>query len=269
MPAPDPAPSLTYRPVVRAPEAAGARYHPGVLVWVVSYPRSGNTFLRILLHRRYGLRTAVIYDVDGVAERLGPELVGFAERPASLESMRASDQLHFVKTHRQRDDDVDEGDRAICLVRDGRDALVSWARQRCEEPGRDFHTELQRMIDRDKPRGTGSWGSSVLSWLRPVAPNRVVLRYEDLVGDPSGALQRVLSELGLPSRAAAGVAVPSFAELHDIDPEFFRRGRTGTHRDELPEDLHRMFWSRPDNAAAMALLGYGVAAGSAERSDAR
>jgi hypothetical protein len=85
-----------------------------MLVWLASYPRSGNTFLRIVLHRLYGARTSVIYDVDGVAERLGPEMVGFEERPGSLAAMRASAQVHFVKTHRRRDDDVDDRDKAIC-----------------------------------------------------------------------------------------------------------------------------------------------------------
>ncbi len=42
-----------------------------VIVWLASFPRSGNTFLRILLHRLYGVRSSVVYDVDGVAQRLG------------------------------------------------------------------------------------------------------------------------------------------------------------------------------------------------------
>jgi hypothetical protein len=78
---------------------------------VASYPRSGNTFLRIVLHRRYGIRTSTVYDVDGVAARLGPDSVGYA------------DVSEFVKTHRPRDP-ADE-DPAICLIRDGRDAVVS------------------------------------------------------------------------------------------------------------------------------------------------
>ena len=50
-------------------------------------------------------------------------------------------------------------------------------------------------------------------------------------------------------------AIPTFAELHQVDARFFRWGFSGTYRDELPEDLHRAFWAQPGNAAAMALLG--------------
>jgi hypothetical protein len=56
-------------------------YTAAVIVWVSSFPRSGNTFLRIVLRNLYGVRTSVVYDVDGVAERLGAEAVGFIERP--------------------------------------------------------------------------------------------------------------------------------------------------------------------------------------------
>ena len=61
-----------------------------MIVWVASFPRSGNTFLRIVLHRLYGVRTSTVYDVDGVAARLGKDLVGFTDRPGSLADMRAA-----------------------------------------------------------------------------------------------------------------------------------------------------------------------------------
>ncbi|WP_285684934.1 hypothetical protein [Actinoplanes sp. NBRC 103695] len=51
-------------------------------------------------------------------------------------------------------------------------------------------------------------------------------------------------------------AIPSLDELRGQDDLFFRRGRTGSHQDELPVELHQLFWSRVDNQAAMDLLGY-------------
>ncbi|MBM2618840.1 sulfotransferase domain-containing protein [Actinoplanes sp. LDG1-06] len=219
-----------------------------MLVWVASYPRSGNTFLRIVLYRLYGVRASVIYDFDGVADRLGRDFVGGLDRPGSLDDLRASDELHLVKTHRPRDADVHEEDRAICLVRDGRDALVSWARQESESPDRVSRTALRSLINGE--RGSRSWGVNVLSWLRPPAPQRVVLLYDDLVRDPEAAVE----SLGLPLQRVPGATVPSFAELHAADPAFFRRGHTGTHRDEMPDDLHELFWSRPENTEAMVLL---------------
>lgn len=129
-----------------------------MIVWLASFPRSGNTFLRIVLHRLYGVTTSVVYDVDGAARRVGEVLVGYEDRPGSYEAMRHSKALHFIKTHRQRDNLVDQVDRAICLVRDGRDALVSWARQRSEADGSQYRTILETLIETSSPKGTEAGG---------------------------------------------------------------------------------------------------------------
>lgn len=59
-----------------------------MIIWIASYPRSGNTFFRVALHRLYGVPTHVVYDVDGVAERIGSELMGARDRPADIRTMR-------------------------------------------------------------------------------------------------------------------------------------------------------------------------------------
>ena len=236
-----------------------------MIVWVASFPRSGNTFLRILLHRTYGIRTSTVYDVDGVAQRVGGELVGFEERPGDVEALRAADALHFVKTHRPRHDDVDPAtDRAIAIVRDGRDALVSWARLRIEGTdrtfpgtGRTFEDELAALLDVPGTTNSGPWGDHVLSWLAPGMPGRHLIRFDDLVADPQTVLHTALAAVAPERRPAEGVDIPTFDELHAHDPGFFRRGRTGTHVDELPPDLHARFWAHGPNAEAMAALGFG------------
>lgn len=228
-----------------------------MIVWVSSFPRSGNTFLRIALTRMYGVRTSVVYDFDGVAQRLGPDLIGFEERPASIATLRESDELHFVKTHRQRDSIIEESDSAICLVRDGRDSLVSWARLNSEQHGREYRTELRSLIGRQETTGTGSWGCNVLSWLRPPAPHRVLLHYSQLVRAPRIEVERVMAALVPEMRPLANAEIPSFSELQQVDSGFFRKGVTGSHRTELPDDIHQLFWSRPDNIEAMEMLGYG------------
>ncbi|MGI5286728.1 sulfotransferase domain-containing protein [Nonomuraea polychroma] len=221
-----------------------------MIIWVASFPRSGNTFLRIILKQLYGVYTSTVYDVDGVATRLGPDLIGFEERPFSIEEMRASEKLHFVKTHRQR---AGEEDRAICLIRDGRDSTTSWAHL---TGAPDIEAEIRTIINRRDKVGTGSWGQNVLSWLRPPAPHRVMLRYEELIREPRQTVEKALATLAPTLRPLPDARIPTFAELHQVDGDFFRRGHTGTHSDELSDELHQLFWSRPDNVTAMELLGY-------------
>jgi hypothetical protein len=221
-----------------------------MIVWVASFPRSGNTFLRILLNRIYGIETSTIYDVDGVADRVGAELVGAIDRPSDLATLRAGDEVHFIKTHRSRDPDVADVDRAICLVRDGRDAVVSWAR--LNSTPATYESELKaKILNRT---GTSTWGANVLSWLS--FPGRELLRYEDLIAAPVPAVTSMMANLVPTLVPTSNPDIPSMATLHEADAGFFRRGRAGSHRDELPPTLRTLFHADPDNRAAMELLGY-------------
>jgi hypothetical protein len=168
--------------------------------------------------------------------------------------MRAAPEPHFVKTHRPRDERVDQADHAICLVRDGRDALVSWARMLSEKDPAGFSTALRQLIEDTSARGSGSWGANVLSWLQPPAPHRVTLPYAELIADPAAAVDRVMHRVSPAIQPDEGAAIPSFDELRQVDAAFFRRGAVGSHLDEFPTDLQELFWSRPDNRAAMELL---------------
>lgn len=219
-----------------------------MIVWLASYPRSGNTFLRIVLHELYGLPTYSIYDDDDpVAQRVGPDLVGWAASDEK-DALDASPAPCFVKTHRARR--ADDERPAIVLVRDGRDSLVSYSRL----TGRPLLEEVARPAKGEG--GHGPWGWMVCSWLEPAAPQRVVLRYEDLVRDPVGSVVAVVGALLPDLEADRSARIPTFAELHDRDAGFFRRGVVGSHRDELPPEVEAAFWQRPENRRAMALLGY-------------
>jgi hypothetical protein len=197
-----------------------------------------------------------VYDVDGVAERLGADLVGFDERSSSINAMRAADAVYFMKTHRQRDSQVDESDPAICLVRDGRDGMVSYAHLTSEGDATQFAPMLRSLICRHDEVGTGNWGRNILSWLLPPADHRLVLRYEDLVCDPEGAVNHLMAKL-LPQLTPLDRAqIPSFAQLQTVDDRSFRAGASGSHLIDLPEELCQLFWTQPENREAMQLLNY-------------
>lgn len=190
-----------------------------------------------------------------MAERVGRELVGFQDRSASYDEMRGSVEIHFIKTHRQRDDRIHEADRAICLVRDGRDALVSYAHLRSTQDRRSFKVILEESILTREEQGTGGWGQNVLSWLQPPAENRTILRYDDLVKEPATAVAKAMKTLHLDVQPHPEATIPTFTELKQVDEGFFRRGQTGTYQDEMPDELQDRFWSIPDNLAAMTLIG--------------
>lgn len=48
-----------------------------MIIWLALYPRSDNTFLRLVLHKLFGVPTYSVYENDDpVEQRVGPELVG-------------------------------------------------------------------------------------------------------------------------------------------------------------------------------------------------
>jgi len=235
-----------------------------VIVWLASYPRSGNTFLRTVLHAVYRVPTYSIYDDDDpVAQRVGPNLVGYRRKPNDPALMADSSEVYFVKTHKRR-----RADRypALYLVRDGRDAVVSHARLRASQANGphapSFQTLLRKEITRpyveDRP-SSGTWGGNVLSWLSDTDAPVVVLKYEHLIVDPVEVVKHSASSLALHLVPIADAVVPCFEDLHRVDPTFFRRGAVGSHRDEMPDELHDVFRAQPENAAAMRALGYGDA----------
>ena len=233
-----------------------------MIVWLASFPRSGNTYYRLLLHHLHGVRTYSQYNDALFVEMGAQSTIGHERLPAPLAELDRESRLYFVKTH---DLPVDRRP-AIYLVRDGRDVMVSFARynktyapdrrDRANNPqpvdAETFRTSLRRLITISKQ--FGGWSRNVLSW---VASERgadpVVVRYEDLLRDPAGELDRSLGALGV-SLTSTGGTVPSFEELHRRWPEFFRKGKTGSWREEMTDELHALFWQH--HGDAMRALGY-------------
>lgn len=159
----------------------------------------------------------------------------------------------FVKTHELPGDDDFP---AIALVRDGRDALISYSyfllktEKGIAHPSRlEFEKTLEKLIVGER---FGGWSQNVTAWADRVGRDHLV-RFEDLVRDPLTVSMRALQHLCINKRPV-GVAPPSFQELHNSIPWFFRRGKIGAWRDEMPVHLQELFLRY--HRDAMAQLGY-------------
>jgi len=213
----------------------------GKIVWLASYPKSGNTWVRAFLHN-YITRAAQPHDVNALTDfsavecaaawfgprgaRLTPEQTQ-KHRPAVHERLtRLHDDLVFVKTHNANlavhgvplcTPSVTAG--AIYVVRDPRDVALSYAAflgvgvdeviSFMANPGAANRANEAQVFEL-----LASWSLHARSWV--AAPNLLLVRYEDLILDPAAYFGRIVRFLGgeaEPARLEQAIRFSDFATL--------------------------------------------------------
>jgi len=224
--------------------------------WLASFPRSGNTFVRNILYEVFGL-TSGTWDVNDDGVVLEPAC--FAHPVV---------KTHMLPQHLPNDT---PGIKAVYLVRDGRDAMVSIAHHRSNivAPGSDFLENLRAAIYAENDSFFGGWSKNVTCWLQRAD---LLVRYEDLIRDPAAATERIRRLVKLPEPDYS--RIPGFRDLkygmprygsgvdRDLSPEErktlteknFRKGKAGAWQEEMPPELADLFWSI--HGDTMLRLGY-------------
>jgi len=199
-------------------------------VYIVSYPRSGNTWVRLLLEYSLGIVTETIPAED---REFWSDLTGGDRHITQIYS------LHLVKTHSFA---VVGDDPVIYVLRDGRDAAVSYwhfmseYRNRQWQPFSQFLRELYSTRD--------WWPDHVYHWLM-VDNNhpKIIVRFEDLHQNQERELGRMIGFLGLePVRRFEDFkSAMQFQRLNQISRDFFRSGRVGEWTKHFTDEDERFF----------------------------
>jgi hypothetical protein len=226
----------------------------GAIIWLASYPKSGNTWLRAFLHNL--LRNPQEgYDIN----KLGDFTLGessytwyrrIGERPietftdAEVAALRPKVHRHlttiapdsvFVKTHSAVMEDhgiptvtfeVTAG--AIYLVRNPLDVAISWAHHMGTslDATIDYMTKRRAQIDASDKHvhvPLGSWSEHVESWTAKPNPALHTIRYEDLLMKPQTAFRGIVRFLGLKvprDRLERAIARSSFRVLQDQERQY-------------------------------------------------
>jgi hypothetical protein len=221
-----------------------------MLVWLASYPRSGNHLLRTILQRCFELGSYQIY--QKAVRPMRPEssaLIG-ARRfdddspEAFVARARSSSELFLVKTH----DPVPDSDSCIYVVRDARAALVSYRRFLAEVEG--HQSTLPNLIaGRHWP---GKWQEHVRRFLSRDPANTLVLRYEELASD-TPPLDQIGNFLNMNPIRPFDV---SFSSLHQLSPKIFPTGNNRIGIETIERDHRELFWRTCGET--MRALGYGA-----------
>ena len=150
------------------------------MYWIASYPRSGNTFLRILFKEVYNIYTWEGYGKETPENVLGGKLKLNENAPI------------FIKTHElPKKTQVPHAQlKTIYLVRDGRDAAISMAHHRCNivKAGSDFLFNLRTAILAPFGTSFGGWSKHVEQWSKYAD---IIIRFEDLRSDPKSVLEEI------------------------------------------------------------------------------
>jgi len=176
-------------------------------LWIASYPRSGNTFVRLILNEAFGIKSTSVYPSESGAMKERPWLV---ERIGFTDAERPNEWL-AVKTH---DTPTDDGP-AIYLVRDGRAAIASYRHMLNDFT--DLRPDLPNLI-----RGEtwpGSWTDHFRAWNPEERSNTLLLRYEEMKDDPASVCRKIGAFLKIDQIATFE---QQFEELHALEPALFR-----------------------------------------------
>ena len=216
-------------------------------IFLVSFPKSGNTWSRFLLaNLLHPEEPATFANIH----RLMPDPTGTTNR-----DFDRMPRPRIIKSHDCFDPRFP---RVVYVVRDPRDVAISQYH---------YHRKLRKIGDQSpieefvgrflagKTCPHGSWGQNVITWLatRQDPARFLLLRYEDMVADTARELTKVVAFLNLnagPERIAQAVERSSASRMRKLeekgsqecgltkdsrkDLSFVRAASSGGWKSELP-----------------------------------
>lgn len=202
--------------------------------WLASYPKSGNTWVRFLLHQYFFGLAASSADVHAA-------IPGIHAGAHAADHARPVGERILVKTHFPYTESMPLAERTglfVCIVRHPRDVIRSALDYTLlsAPPGAesmiDAAAYVRRFIELGGDPvyhkfGFGAIGAHVSSWLDEAPAPGILIRYEDLRKDAAGALGRMVRHLGFkpdPERVRGAVEASTFERMRELEVGEKRRG---------------------------------------------
>jgi len=162
-------------------------------IFIVSYPKSGNTWVRFLLAKAILGANATWHTIDEVVPdiyRMSDKQLLNVRRPRIIKS-------HHSYDHRYK--------KVIYIVRNPEDVLVSYFYFHLKFQSKKYFEDMESFdkFTNDFVTGKlddfGTWGDNVTGWINSSENNSniLILRYEDIVKYPKNELSHMLNFLGI------------------------------------------------------------------------
>ena len=257
-----------------------------MITWIASYPKSGNTWMRLLLSGYY----SDIVDINNISRSI-LDYQPFFYNNLLLDSKKPSDVMHvrttalyhmsrfftdplYLKTHWGNYELVgikaippQLTKAAIVVVRDPRDLVVSLAnfyQQSYDDIIDKMNNELAGTYEDYSFYLLKDWNSYIKSWMDTSFPV-IFVKYEDLLEDSVNIFTNVLKLLELPEKNMVEIA--KSAQFHKIQQQekdhgfneakngatFFNNGRSVYQECLTKEQIKKV---EDHNKEMMTFLGY-------------
>ena len=203
-------------------------------VWLASYPKSGNTFVRFMLY-------AAIFSPPKKSLEVASKIPDI-HRPIPSDQPESGEL--FVKTHFElspNHPNLSNTLRAIHIIRNPRDVMLSAINYRIltsdtpaqSSPGLVAKAFLQAKGDPHwKASGFGTWASNARSWRQTDLFPVLNVRYENLKSDPHSELTRMLEFLEIersPEQIQQAVTASSFDSMRALEIREKRTDKSSNH----------------------------------------
>jgi len=204
----------------RQPAARGLTVYPDD-TFLVSFPRSGNTWTRFLVCNLINPDDPVNF---AQLESRIPEIYDVTDR-----NLRAFPRPRIIKSHECFDPRYK---KVVYIVRDPRDVLISYYEFQLKRRVISEELSLEEFVplfmESEIEPKTGSWRDHVVSWTatRGGEKNFLLLRYEDMIADTQKESTKIASFLGLdsnPERIARAVVLSSADRMRKLEKEQSRQ----------------------------------------------
>jgi hypothetical protein len=186
--------------------------------FLVSYPRSGNTWTRFLIANLVHPGGAVSF---ANIEKLIPDTTS-----QSNKTLKGTPRPRIIKTHEYFDHRYP---KTIYIVRDPRDVALSYYDFHRKYMHIDDTVSLDRFVEgfvsgQLMSAGWGTWGENVASWVytRQHSDRFLLLRYEDMLKNAEAELIRIAIFLGIdpePTRIQNAVAYSAADRMRKMEKE--------------------------------------------------
>ena len=261
-----------------------------MIIWLASYPKSGNTWLRMFL-KSYFQKPGTKFELDRkldddfisggfpdieILKHLKINFKKFDEIARNWETMQdyinLNNKTNFLKTHNSmctvgpyKFTTHKNTKGGIYLIRDPRDVLVSYS----NHLGASYESTFKIMSSSEghespPPSGEnesyektllGSWADHYNSWKSYKSSKILVIKYEDMVLQSYDTFKKIINYLNEidnievnEKKLSTALKQTEFNELQKMETKqgfreklagnlFFRKGKTGAWKEELPRDL--------------------------------